>query len=305
MAETGPHQLEEPPPGPRIGVHRHAGTAFDAHQHRLHRGTGHEDRCRDASHHSRRGVVRHLHRHRAVGLVPGTRRQSLAHLALDHDEHRPRSSGASSRTRTPPGPPRCTGDSPPSTHAHLVRRSTCDRPQRRPEQLGPVQGQRIGLDHRTPRASTSCAEQGHQTAVDLHGGDAGAGLDQRHVSAHPGRPRSRPRDVPGPTPDSRAMRPDRVGVDHEVLTQGATGRAARGSSSTSRTWSPRERHAPNGAAADGAGGAHQLRRTSITPTRRLASWENVAGDRSMTRPGVVRLAVVDRAADRRRRWRGR
>ena len=90
------------------------------------------------------------------------------------------------------------------------------------EQLGPVEGEGVGLDHPHAQRLDLGPEHGQHVAVDLHRGDRGAGFDQgQGQRAQPGPDLDHP--LPGADAGQPDDPPDGVAVGHEVLAQGPAG----------------------------------------------------------------------------------
>ena len=163
------------------------------------------------------GPVGHLDRHRPVGLVAGAGGQPLPHLPLDHHQQR----GHLGRLLQHPDH---------QGHGHVVGQVGHQRPgparrPRRPgpaQQVGPVEGQGVGLDHPDAQRLDLGAEHRQHVPVDLDRGDRGPRLHQGQGQ----------RPEPGPDLHHRPSRgdpgqaddpADGVAVGHEVLAQRPAG----------------------------------------------------------------------------------
>ena len=206
LAEGRANHREEIGLAHHLGVHAHAGATHDLHEGGVDLGFGHEDVGAHLAHDGRVGEVLHSQRHRTVRLVAGVSRETLAHFLLHHHEH-PRDEGHGLEQVQHEGRRHVVGQI-----GHHGRRAVQHR------QI--VRAQRVGVVHHHPVGLHDRLERGEQVAVDFHRADVGAGLDEGQGER--AQPRTDLEDLvafahAGQTRNSS----NRVGVDHEVLAEGA------------------------------------------------------------------------------------
>ena len=116
LGEAGAHQREEL----RLRRHRHRRRrpAAHLHEHRIDLGARHEHRRRDDAHDRRLGVVRDLHRHRAVLLVARARRRVARRPRAAPSPACGRRPAPPRGRAPPPAPRRCTAGSTRTTTGH-------------------------------------------------------------------------------------------------------------------------------------------------------------------------------------------
>jgi hypothetical protein len=204
LAEAGAHELEHAPRR-RVGGGRWP--PGDGDERRVDVGLGQEHGRRHEAGDLRRRPVGDLDRHRAVGVVAHAGRQPLADLLLHHHEH-------------------------PLDGGHLVeeighqRRGDVvgqvgdEHPPPVAEQRRPVEPHGVALDDPDTRRLDGLPQQRHEMTVDLHRRHRCTGLGQRQ------RQRTQAGAdldhlVARPDPGQPGDAPDGVGIDDEVLAEGA------------------------------------------------------------------------------------
>ena len=128
-------------------------------------GSRQEDRRTDLAHDARVGEVLDPQRRRPVGLVAGVGGEALAHLLLHHDQHPTNQRFALEQVQD-------------QRRRDVVGQVRHDDGLAALEDVGVVGVQGVGVVHRDAVGTDDRAQWLEQIAVDLHGVDFGAGLDE-------------------------------------------------------------------------------------------------------------------------------
>ena len=147
-------------------IDRRRGPPANRHQGRFHLGPGHEDGGRYVGDHARFGPVGHLDRYRSVLTVPRQRNQPIGDLSLHHDHQAFHDGNVIEEGGDQRG-----GDVVGQVGDH-------DPARIRPQEVRPVQAERIPLHHLDRQGPQHRLEHRDQPGVDLYCSHAGAGVGE-------------------------------------------------------------------------------------------------------------------------------